>query len=73
MNEYPTLNFLLDHGRALAAAGAVIPVLGAVLAVLAGASALWLLAGVVVGAICYGLVRSYVELIKLVTDMLMPK
>jgi hypothetical protein len=27
----------------------------------------------VAGAVGYGLVRSYVELIKLVTDMLVPK
>ena len=73
MNEYPTLNFILDHALALALAAAAAPVLGAVLAVLSGASALWLIAGIVVGAICYGLTRSYVELIKLVTDMLMPK
>ena len=73
MNEYPTLNFLLEHARTLAIAGAAAPVLGAVLAVLSGANALWLLAGFALGGICYGLVRSYVELIKLVTDMLMPK
>jgi hypothetical protein len=73
MNEYPTLTFMLDHVQALALAAAAAPMLGAVLAVLSGASALWLFAGIVVGAIGYGLVRSYVELIKLVTDMLMPK
>lgn len=73
MNEYPTLNFLLDHAKALAAAGAMIPVLGAVLAVLTGATPLWLLAGGALGLVGYGLVRSYVELIRLVTDMLLPK
>ncbi|HTI86458.1 MAG TPA: hypothetical protein VL966_07635 [Alphaproteobacteria bacterium] len=73
MNEYPTLSFLLDHAQAVALVAAAAPVAGAVLAILAGASALWLFAGIVVGAIGYGLVRSYVELIKLVTDMLMPK
>jgi len=73
MNEYPTLNFLLEHARALAWATAAAPVLGALLAVAAGANALWLIAGAALGIVGFGLVRSYVELIRLVTDMLLPK
>lgn len=73
MNEYPTLNFLLDHARTVAIVFGVAPLLAAVIAVLSGASPVWLVAGLAAGAVGYGLVRSYVELIKLVTDMLMPK
>ena len=38
-----------------------------------GANWLWVAVGIGIGAIGYGLVRSYIELIQLVTDMLMPK
>ena len=34
---------------------------------------LWGLGGAVVGVLVYGLIASYAELIRLVTDMLMPK
>jgi carbon starvation protein CstA len=73
MDDYPALNFLMEHARSVAAAAAVLPLAGAIVAVAAGASPLWLVAGIVAAAVGYGLVRSYVELIKLVTDMLMPK
>lgn len=73
MDQYPTLNFLMRHGQRIAIALALAPIVAAGLAVAGGASWLWGGAGVVIGAIGYGLVLSYIELIKLVTDMLMPK
>jgi hypothetical protein len=73
MNDYPTLNFLMEHARSIAVAAAVLPLAAAVVAITAGANPLWFAAGIVAAAVGYGLVRSYVELIKLVTDMLMPK
>jgi hypothetical protein len=73
MDQYPTLNFIIAHGRKIAAALAVAAIAAGVLATLMGASWLWIVAGIVVGAVGYGVARSYVELIQLVTDMLMPK
>ena len=73
MEQYPTLNFLLTHGRKIATALAAVVVAASVLAVLMGASWLWIVAGVVFAGIGYGVARSYVELIQLVTDMLVPK
>lgn len=73
MHEYPTLNFLLEHARALELAIAGAPLVAAAVAVAMGATPLWLLAGGALGLVGYGLVRSYVELIRLVTDMLLPK
>jgi hypothetical protein len=73
MEQYPTLNFLLTHGSKIAAGLAAAVVVAGVLAVLMGANWLWLVAGVVFAAIGYGVARSYVELIQLVTDMLVPK
>lgn len=73
MDAYPLLDFLVRHGRRLA-------VVLAVATLAAGLTAGWLLdawfwglAGAVGGLLIYGLVASYAELIRLVTDMLMPK
>lgn len=70
MDEYPTLNFMMQHGPRLAITLGLVPVAAAVLL---GTGFLGFVAGCVIGAVVYGLVRSYIELIKLVTDMLMPK
>ena len=73
MESYPLLDFLVRHGKSLAA--------GLALATLAvGLAAAWCLgawvwgaAGAVAGIVVYGFVASYAELVRLVTDMLMPK
>jgi hypothetical protein len=38
-----------------------------------GASPWWVVAGAIAGALLFLLARSYVELIRLMTDMLLPK
>ena len=73
MDQYPTLNFLVSYGSKIAIAAAILAAAAGVAATAAGAGALWTVAGIVGAAIGYGVVRSYVELIQLVTDMLMPK
>ena len=70
MDQYPTLNFMMQHGQRLAIALGFVPVIAALLF---GTGFLGFMAGCVIGAVVYGLVRSYIELIKLVTDMLIPK
>jgi amino acid transporter len=73
MAEYPTLRFLEKHGGWLAIAVGVTAFLAGIVAAALGASPWWLLAGAVIGALLFLLARSYVELIRLMTDMLLPK
>lgn len=73
MVDYPTLRFLEKHGGWLAIAVGVAVFLAAIVAALLGASPWWLLAGGAMGAVLFLLARSYVELIRLMTDMLLPK
>jgi len=73
MDQYPTLNFIVTHGSKIAIAVAAVAAAAGLLAAAAGASLLWIVAGLIAAVIGYGVVRSYVELIQLVTDMLMPK
>lgn len=73
MPDYPTLRFLEKHGGWLAVAVGVAALAAGIVAVLLGASPWWLLAGAIAGAALFLLARSYVELIRLMTDMLLPK
>jgi hypothetical protein len=73
MAQYPTLRFLEKHGGWLAIAVGIAVFLAAIVATLLGASLWWLLAGAVAGALLFLVARSYIELIRLMTDMLLPK
>lgn len=73
MVEYPTLRFLEKHGGWLAIAVGLAVFLAGIVATLLGASPWWLLAGAAAGALLFLLARSYIELIRLMTDMLLPK
>ena len=71
MNDYPMLHFLMRWGK-LAAAGLAVAVFAAGLWAAAG-SGQWLWAGAVVAVVGYGLALSYVELVRVIVDMLLPK
>ena len=73
MTDYPTLRFLEKHGGWLAIAVGLAALLAGIAAPALGASPWWLLAGTVAGALLFLLARSYIELIRLMTDMLLPK
>lgn len=73
MPDYPTLRFLEKHGGWLAIAVGSAAFLATIVATILGASPWWLLAGAVSGAALFLLARSYIELIRLMTDMLLPK
>ena len=73
MTQYPTLRFLEKHGGWLAIGVGIAAFLVGVGATLLGASPWWLLAGAAAGALLFLLARSYIELIRLMTDMLLPK
>ena len=74
MENYPIIRLLHRHGTWLAALVAVCPPLGALAMFLAGGLP-WpvLPMGVVMGAVVYVLARSYVELIHIITETLMPR
>ena len=70
---YPTLELLVRHGNAIAWAVALAPALGGVLAWLLGLSIGYAVAGVVAAAFLFLIMRSYVELVRVIVDMLLPK
>jgi hypothetical protein len=73
MNEYPTLHFVVRWGRLIAVALACLVAAAGLWAAASGGGLLWGLLGLGAAAIGYGLLMSYVELVKLVMDMLLPK
>ena len=73
MENYPIINLLHRHGTILAAVLAACMPLGALAFFLAGAAWPVLPIGVVAGAVTYVLARSYVELIHIITETLMPR
>lgn len=70
MNQYPTLNILVRFGDAVAMILGLLPI---ALALALGAPPLILAAAAVAGLILGFFVRSYVELVRVVTDMLLPQ
>ena len=73
MNDYPMLHFLMRWGK-LASAGLAVAVLAAGLwAAVTTGQWLWAVGGVVVAAVGYALALSYVELVRVIVDMLLPK
>ena len=73
MPKYPVIDFLLRHGHPFAIAVALLPAIGG-----AGLACLgwgWPIAagGVLAGGILYVLAKSYVELVAIIADMLLPK
>ena len=70
---YPTLDLLVRHGDAIAWIVALAPALGGVLAWVLGLSIGYAIAGMFVGAFLFLIMRSYVELVRVIVDMLLPK
>ena len=73
MNDYPMLHFLMRWGGLAAACLAAIVFAAGVWAALASGQWLWALAGAGISTVGYGLALSYVELVKVIVDMLLPK
>jgi hypothetical protein len=73
MENYPIIHLLTRHGHALAWAFAAAMPVGALLLFIAGATWPILPIGVFAGLVCYVLARSYVELIHIITETLMPR
>ncbi len=73
MENYPVVSIILAYGKPLAAGLAALLPLGALLMVFCGWSWLLLPVGVGLGLIVFGLLLSYVEIIRIIADTLLPK
>ena len=71
--RYGALNFLVRYGDWVASAAGLIPAAAGVLAWVTGLTAAYAVAGIVGGAFLYLVMRSYVELVRVIVDMLLPK
>lgn len=71
--RYPTVEFLVKHGAKFALALGVLPLLFGF--VLAWITQMWIVAaaGLVAGGVLLVIARSYVELVQIIADMLLPK
>lgn len=70
---YRTLHFLVRYGDWVAALAGFIPAVGGVAASAADMSVAYAAGGILAGAFLYLIMRSYVELVRLIVDMLLPK
>jgi hypothetical protein len=71
--SYRALNFLVRHGDWVAALAGIVPAALGLAAWATGMPAAYGVAGMVGGAFLYLLMRSYVELVRVIVDMLLPK
>jgi hypothetical protein len=70
---YGALYFLVRYGDWVAAVFALAPLAAGALAWVNSFSIAFLAAGIVAGAFAYLIMRSYVELVRVIVDMLLPK
>ena len=73
MPRYPFIDFLLRHGQAFAIVVTLLPVAGGCYLTYAGLGWIWAAGGAALGAVLYVIAKSYVELVSLIADMLLPK
>ncbi len=73
MENYPAVSIILAYGKPLAAGLAALLPVGALVMALCGWSWLFLPAGLFLGIVVYGLLLSYVEIIRIIADTLLPK
>lgn len=72
-DTYRMLYFLVAHGDLVAAAVAIATLVLGVGVWLSGASVWFVVIGVFGAAFMYLIMRSYVELVRVIVDMLLPK
>jgi hypothetical protein len=73
MEAYPTIAFLLRWGQPLAIGIAAMLPLAALVLLAQGWSLLVVPAGAVAGIVLFGLLRSYLEVLRVISDTLIPK
>ncbi len=70
---YPVVQFLLRYGSMLSIGVGILPLLGVAVGVLLGAPLWIVLPGIVVSALIWLLLKSYVEVLAIIADTLLPK
>ncbi|AQV99180.1 hypothetical protein BJN34_35480 (plasmid) [Cupriavidus necator] len=70
---FPALHFLVKHGNVLALLLAICPPFGSLLLWAMGGSPVFLVVGALGGTFLYLIMRSYVDLVRIIVDMLLPK
>ena len=73
MDQYPTIKLIVERGNLLAILIGLLPLAGALVLFAFGVHWLVVVAGAVGAAVVYLLMRSYVELVRVMADMLIPK
>lgn len=71
--RYPTIRFIVAWGWLLTAIAAISPLVIGLWAVLSGYPAIWLGVAVVAAVLVWLLVKSYVEVLGILSDTLMPR
>ncbi len=70
---FPAIRLIAAGGDVIAALVGLVPVLAAIWAVAAGFSWLVVPAGLLAGALLWLVLRSYVEVLRILSDTLMPR
>jgi hypothetical protein len=70
---YGALQFLVRHGDWVAPVVGLVPAAAGAAVWAAGSSPFYALAGALAGAFLYLMMRSYVELVRVIVDMLLPR
>jgi len=73
VDPYPTIKLIVERGNLLAIVIGLLPLVGALVLAAFGIHWLVVIAGAVASAVVYFLMRSYVELVRVMADMLIPK
>lgn len=73
MTDYPMLYFLMRWGQVVAVGLALTVAAAGLWAAISTGAWIWALVGIIASGVGYGLALSYVELVKLIVDMLLPK
>jgi uncharacterized membrane protein len=73
MPNYPIINFLVRHGHPFAIAVALAPVAAGACLASSGGGWPYGAGGIAAGAVLYVLMKSYVEMVAIIADMLLPK
>lgn len=74
MEQYPAVGFIVRHAKVLAMIMSVLPPVAiALLLHAAGFHWVWSALGLALLPLTYLLARSYVEMVTLIADMLLPK
>lgn len=73
MPSYPTVQFLVTHGGRLAVAAGLSLAFAGLWAATAGCGWYWAPVGIVGGGIAWLGLASYVELVRIIADTLLPR